>query len=67
MTPVVLTITDQTGTGKIINEIDVSLKNNRVTVKEIIEARVTAEVERYNAKLPEYFQDSSGSDSPFVL
>jgi len=56
MNPVVLTITDRTGTGKIIGEVNISLKTNRVTVKEIIEARVVAEVESYNAKLPEYFK-----------
>ena len=55
MNPVVLTITDRTGAGKIIGEMNISLKTNRVTVKEIIEARVVAEVETYNAKLPEYF------------
>jgi hypothetical protein len=55
MNPVVLTITDRTGAGKIIGEMNISLKTNRVTVKQIIEARVEAEVERYNAKLPEYF------------
>jgi len=56
MQQIVLTITDRTGAGKIINELDIALKSNRVTVKEIIEARVIAEVEKYNAKLPEYFQ-----------
>ena len=55
MNPVVLTITDRTGAGKIISEMNISLQKNRVTVKEIIEARVVAEVETYNAKLPEYF------------
>jgi len=56
MESIVLTIRDTTGTGKILNEIDISLKSNRVTVKEIIEARVLAEVENYNTQLPEYFQ-----------
>jgi len=55
MEQVVLTIRDTTGAGSIINEIDVLLKSSRVTVKDIIEARVIAEVEKYNAKLPEYF------------
>ena len=55
MTQIVLTITDRTGAGKVVNELDISLKSNRVTVKEIIEARVSAEVQEYNAKLPEYF------------
>ncbi len=52
----VLTIRDKTGAGKIVNEIAISLKSNRVTVKEIIEGRVIAEVEKYNTTLPEYFQ-----------
>jgi hypothetical protein len=55
MESIVLTIRDTTGTGKVVNEIDISLKSSRVTVKEIIEARVAAEVEKYNGKLPEYF------------
>jgi len=56
MSEIVLTITDRTGAGKVLNQIDVSLKSNRVTVKEIIEARVYAEVEKYNARLPEFYQ-----------
>ena len=55
MKSVVLTIKDETGAGKLIGRTDISLTSNRVTVKEIIEARVTAEVESYNAKLSEYF------------
>lgn len=55
MEPIVLTIRDKSGTGKVINEVDISLKGNRVTVKDIIEARVIAEVEKYNTRLPEYF------------
>lgn len=56
MNEVVLKIQDTTGTGKIISEMNISLKSSKVTVKDIIEARVVAEVERYNTKLPEYFQ-----------
>ena len=55
MNPVVLTIKDTTNTGKVFNEIDVSFNTSHVTVKEIIEARVTAEVEKYNEKRPGYF------------
>jgi hypothetical protein len=50
-----LVIKDKTGSGKIINEVSISLKNERVTVKEIIEARVIAEVDKYNEKMPEFF------------
>lgn len=56
METVVLTIRDRTGAGKIIHEMSVPLKSNKVTVKDIIEARVIAEVDAYNTKLPEYFQ-----------
>lgn len=55
MSPITLTVHDTTAAGKIIGDIDISLKNNKVTVKDIIEARVVAEVEKYNAKLGEYF------------
>lgn len=55
MEQIILTIQDRTGAGKLVNEITISLKSNRVTVKEIIESRIIAEVDNYNAKLPEYF------------
>ncbi|MET0573050.1 MAG: hypothetical protein ABWZ79_16620 [Pedobacter agri] len=54
MQEVVLRIQDQTGAGKIISEINISLKSNRVTVKEIIEARVIAEVEHAEKTLNGY-------------
>lgn len=50
-----ITISDSTAGGKIINEIKVSFSTELTTVKEIIEARVNAEVESYNTRLPEYF------------
>lgn len=49
-------IKDESATGKILNEIMIAVENELTTVKEIIEARVYAEVEAYNQKLPEYFQ-----------
>jgi hypothetical protein len=55
MPEIALIIKDRTGAGKITNEVNIYLKSESVTVKDIIEARVTAEVEEYNAKLPEYF------------
>jgi len=55
METVVLTIRDTTNTGQVIHEVEVPLKSNRVTVKDIIEARVVTEVNNYNRKLPEYF------------
>ncbi len=48
-------IKDESATGKILNEIMIAIENELTTVKEIIEARVYAEVEAYNQKLPEYF------------
>jgi len=49
-------IKDESATGKILNEIMIAVENELTTVKEIIEARVYAEVEAYNQKLPEYFK-----------
>jgi hypothetical protein len=50
------TIKDETFAGKILNEISISLEKERITVKDIIEARVLAEVAAYNKKMPEYFK-----------
>jgi len=49
-------IKDESATGKILNEIMIAVENELTTVKEIIEARVYAEVKFYNQKLPEYFK-----------
>ncbi|MBK8786659.1 MAG: hypothetical protein IPN43_09260 [Chitinophagaceae bacterium] len=51
-----LTIKDETAGGKTTNEINVSFASELTTVKEIITARVTAEVDQYNNKMPEYFK-----------
>jgi len=51
-----LLIKDATFTGDILNEIEVAMKRETVTVADIITARVTAEVELYNSKTHEYFQ-----------
>lgn len=51
----ILTITDETAGGKVLNEVKVSLANELTTVKEIVRARVYAEVDAYNNKMPEYF------------
>lgn len=50
-----LKITDESLTGDILNSIEIKIKNEIVTVKEIIAARVEAEVETYNKKAPGYF------------
>ncbi|HEU5289800.1 MAG TPA: hypothetical protein VFU05_04095 [Cyclobacteriaceae bacterium] len=56
MSAITLKIKDETHVGKVISEIDVSFDKSSVTIREIISARVQFEVDRYNAKLPEYFQ-----------
>jgi hypothetical protein len=55
MEAIVVRMQDTTNVGKVTGEIDVKLSKTRVTVRELIEARVYAEVDRYNNKLPEYF------------
>lgn len=54
--PIAITVKDETTGGKVINEIPISFSNELVTVREIIAARVHAEVEAYNNKLPEYYR-----------
>jgi hypothetical protein len=48
-------IKDETASGKILNDITISLKNEIVTIKEIITARVISEVDDYNSKKSDYF------------
>ncbi|HEY8937739.1 MAG TPA: hypothetical protein VIM65_21075 [Cyclobacteriaceae bacterium] len=55
MESTVLVIKDETSGGKILNEININLETNRLTVREIIEARVLHEVNAYNERLPEYY------------
>ena len=50
-----LKITDESLTGDILNSIEIKVKNEIVTVKEIIAARVETEVEAYNRNIPQYF------------
>ncbi len=50
-----ITFKDETATGKLLQELSVEVKAEVLTVKDIIIARVTAEVNAYNEKLPEYF------------
>ncbi len=51
-----ITIRDESATGKILNEILIQVANESVLVEDIICARVNAEVDNYNNKLPEYFK-----------
>jgi len=50
-----VTIRDTTGSGKITNSIDVFFKQESITVKDLIEARVLKEVEDFNSQQPQYF------------
>ena len=54
--PVTVIIRDETAGGKVLTGIPVTFNSELTTVKDIIHARVQAEVETYNQKLPEYFQ-----------
>lgn len=56
MATVTLTIKDESTAGKVLNELQVSFTSELTSVKEIIEARVKAEVEVYNKRMPEYFK-----------
>ena len=50
-----VTINDTTGVGKITNTINVSFRQELITVRDIIAARVEKEVHEYNSKKPDYF------------
>lgn len=56
MAAISISIKDKTFGGDITNEITVFLERELTTVKDIIEARVYAEVAMHNSKLPEYFR-----------
>src|SRR5678816_1859659 len=51
----VLTIRDETATGKVINQVQLEMNAEIVTVRDIISQRVMHEVSEYNKKLPEVF------------
>lgn len=51
----VITVKDETFNGKVLHELQLEFASERVTVKDIISERVVREVERFNNKLPEYF------------
>jgi hypothetical protein len=56
MAAITLRITDETAGGKVLNEVEVSFDNTLTTVQDIIKARVLAEVDAYNNRLPEYYR-----------
>lgn len=56
MQTITLTMTDESILGKATNSLQVKFSTALTTVKDIIEARVRAEVDQYNQKMPEYFK-----------
>lgn len=55
MAIVTLSVRDENFAGKVLHEVLVGFSTEAVTIKDIIEARVRAEVDAYNKKLPDYF------------
>lgn len=53
--PYLIRVIDENASGKILNDIRISLEHEIVTIKDIITARVISEVEEYNSKKPDYF------------
>lgn len=51
-----LLIKDETFTGDILNQIEIEIANELITVKDLIASRVQAEVNRYNQRSSEYFK-----------
>jgi len=51
-----LTIKDETTSGQILNEIFLKFESEYITVKELIEARIQAEVLRYEKDLGSYIK-----------
>ncbi len=47
-----LSIKDETSSGKLIQEIFISLTSGRMTIKELIERRIQQEVANYNSQMP---------------
>lgn len=50
-----ITIKDETIGGDILNEIQIRIDRESIKVKDLIASRVTAEVDAYNDRLPEYY------------
>ena len=51
-----VTIADETATGTTLHEFSLAFLNERVTVREVIRARVYQEVSEYNARQSDYFR-----------
>jgi hypothetical protein len=54
--PATLTIHDATASGQKTNTFTLDCLTERMTVRELIRARIYQEVQDYNQKLPEYFR-----------
>lgn len=50
-----LLIKDETATGKVLTETTLQFETEEVTIQEVIEARVLAEVAQYNSRATDYF------------
>lgn len=50
-----LTITDETFSGTVTNELNIEFHQEEITVKDLIEQRVLQEVEKYNKRVIEKF------------
>ena len=50
-----LKIKDETATGKLLNEIELAFKNERIKVKDLIAKRVETEVATFNSNQPQLF------------
>lgn len=51
----IITIKDETFTGKVLNEVTLDFDSELITIKSIIEKRVSQEVLNYNQKLSGFF------------
>lgn len=51
----ILTITDETFSGTVTNEINIEFEQVEITVKDLIEQRVSQEVAKYNNRVIEKF------------
>jgi len=51
----IVNITDKVGLGKVVQEFEISLPGETVSVRDLIEARIRQEVADYNDRLPDYY------------
>jgi len=54
--PATLTIHDETTSGQRMNSLTLDCLTERMTVREVIRARIYQEVQDYNQRQPEYFR-----------